>query len=56
MLNFSEKMTFFLAFIFRTGQKSIGVVERQSYALPPVSDKKTNVIVSVRTEFTALDV
>ena len=47
-------MTFFLAFILRTGQKAI-VTNWRYIALSPISDTKTNIIVSVRTDFTALD-
>ena len=47
-------MTFFLAFILRTGQK-VRVTRRLYSALSPISDTKTNIIVSARTEVTALD-
>ena len=47
-------MTFFLAFILRTGQKVI-VVSWRYVALPPISVMKTDKFVSVRTDFTALD-
>jgi len=47
-------MTFFLAFTLRTGQ-NVKVTSRLHIALSPISDTITNIIVSVRTEFTALD-
>ena len=47
-------MTFFLAFFLRTGQK-VRVTSRRYVALSPISDTKTNIFVSVRTDFTALD-
>ena len=47
-------MTFFLAFFLRTGQK-VTVAGWRYDARSPISDTKTNIIDSVRTDFTALD-
>ena len=54
MFNLRQKMTFFLAFILRTGQ-NMEVTCWLHDALSHISDLITNRIVSVRTEFTALD-
>ena len=55
MFNLGQKMTFFLAFDFKIGQHT-KVISRRFNALSHISDTITITIVSVRTEFTALDV
>lgn len=54
MFNLRQKMTFFLAFTFRTGQNRL--VKGWRYVAPShISDTTTNTIVSGLTEYTALD-